>query len=384
MKNKTLLVLAINAFAIGMCEFISVGLLPLIANDFKIGVTMASLSVSLYALGVTISAPILTTLTSKINRKTLMLLLVINFIVGNFISFIAPNIYILIFGRIISSFSHAIFMSISTLIASQVVSKDKQASAIAIMFSGLTIATISGVPLGTQIGQMFNWRMSFLFIMIFGVMSLILDYIFLPNNLQNPPIIKLKDHIKLLKSPKLLLMFLITALGYGSTFVVYTFITTILNTVTHFTAQQIVLILVVYGIFIAIGNTLGGKFANKKPLKALIIMFAVQAVVLLLFTISAHNQIFALINVVLLGLFGFMNVPGLQLFVLELGKKYTPKILEIVSAYNISAFNIGISAGSIIGSITLAHFNLLSLPVVAFIIAVIAMLLAMGLNKLEK
>lgn len=165
--------LAICAFAIGSTEFISVGLLPLISKDMGTTISLTSLTVSLYAIGVTIGAPLLTVLTKKLNRKTLMLLIMLVFIIGNLTVAIAPTFTIIIVGRVISAMAHGIFMSVSSLVAADVVQPEKRASAIAIMFTGLTVATVTGVPLGTYIGQTTNWRMSFVFIAVIGIIGFI-------------------------------------------------------------------------------------------------------------------------------------------------------------------------------------------------------------------
>lgn len=345
----TLLALAISAFAIGSTEFISVGLLPLISSAMNISITTAGLTVSLYALGVTIGAPLLTIMTSKIGRKKLLILIMSIFIVGNIISATAPVFSILIVGRIIAALSHGLFMSIASLIAAEVVSSDKRASAIAIMFTGLTVATITGVPLGTYVGQIAGWRASFVFLTIMGLIALVLNQILVPNTLKDGEQITFGDMKKVLATSKILLLFIITALGYGGTFVVYTYISPLLNLNLGFTENQIVVILILYGIMVAIGNTIGGKFANKNPLKALIAMFALLTLSILSIGFVLHTHIIGLIAILIMGLFAFMNVPGLQLLAVELGEKYVPTAITMVSALNIAAFNIGILVGSELG-----------------------------------
>lgn len=179
----TLFALAINAFAIGSTEFISVGLLPMIVKSFNISLSQAGLTVSLYALGVTIGAPLLTILTGKWSRHSLILGIMTLFIIGNLLAAFAPFFAILLLGRILAALAHGIFMSISTVIAADVVEPSRRASAIAIMFTGLTVATITGVPLGTFIGQQTSWNMSFIFIATVGLIGLIADYFLIPKSL---------------------------------------------------------------------------------------------------------------------------------------------------------------------------------------------------------
>ena len=182
-KNTfALIALAISAFAIGTTEFISVGLLPLIAEDFHVGITTAGLTVSIYALGVTIGAPVLTAITSNFSRKSLLLWIMIVFIIGNSLAAFAPNITILLIARIVSAFAHGIFMSIGSTIAADLVEKEKRASAISIMFSGLTVATVTGVPFGTFIGQHFGWRLAFIIIVIIGIIAFIANSVLIPSS----------------------------------------------------------------------------------------------------------------------------------------------------------------------------------------------------------
>lgn len=345
----TLMALAISAFAIGSAEFISVGIMPLIIKSFNVSIAQAGLTVSLYAMGVMFGAPILTTLTTKFNRKNLLLAIMISFIVGNTIAAIAPTFIILLAGRIISALAHGLFMTIASVVAADVVAPNKRASAIAIMFTGLTVATVTGVPLGTYIGQILNWRSSFIFLVLLGVIGLIGSWILVPNNLSKSQPSDAKGFIRILKQPKLILIILITALGYGATYPVYTYISSILSEQMGWSEGAIVIILVVYGLAVAIGNTVGGRLANVKPLNALLKMFVGLGVTLFLVWISLNTHYFGLVAVMLMGLFAFMNVPGLQLYMLQLAEELTPTEINLASALNISAFNIGIIIGSTLG-----------------------------------
>ncbi|WP_125710892.1 MFS transporter [Companilactobacillus zhongbaensis] len=345
----TLMALAISAFAIGSAEFISVGIMPLIIKSFNVSIAQAGLTVSLYAMGVMFGAPILTTLTTKFNRKNLLLAIMISFIIGNTIAAIAPTFIILLAGRIISALAHGLFMTIASVLAADVVAPNKRASAIAIMFTGLTVATVTGVPLGTYIGQILNWRSSFIFLVLLGIIGLIGSWILVPNNLSKSQPSDAKGFIRILKQPKLILIILITALGYGATYPVYTYISSILSEQMGWSEGAIVIILVVYGLAVAIGNTVGGRLANVKPLKALLKMFVGLGVTLFLVWISLNTHYFGLIAVMLMGLFAFMNVPGLQLYMLQLAEELTPTEINLASALNISAFNIGIIIGSTLG-----------------------------------
>lgn len=346
-----LLALAISAFAIGTTEFISVGLLPLISDDLHIPVTTAGLTVSLYALGVTFGAPILTSLTSSMSRKTLLLWIMIIFIAGNTMAASASSIGILLTARVISAFSHGVFMSIGSTIAADLVPENKRASAISIMFTGLTVATVTGVPFGTFIGQQLGWRFAFMVIIAVGIIAVIANGILVPSNLRKGTKTTMRDQLKLVTNGRLLLLFVITALGYGGTFVVFTYLSPLLQEVTGFKAGTVAIILLVYGIAIAIGNMIGGKLSNRNPIAALFYMFIVQALVLFTLTFTAPYKIAGLITILFMGLLAFMNVPGLQVYVVMLAERFVPSAVDVASAINIAAFNAGIALGSFLGGV---------------------------------
>ncbi|MGG5370803.1 MFS transporter [Enterococcus sp. AZ196] len=382
--NLTLLALAINAFAIGSTEFISVGLLPMIVKSFHVTLAQAGLTVSLYALGVTIGAPLLTVLTGKWNRRSLMLGIMLLFISGNILAAFAPTFMVLLAGRILAALAHGIFMSVSTVIAADVVVPSRRASAIAIMFTGLTVATVTGVPLGTFIGQQTTWNMSFIFIAVVGLLGLIASSFLVPRHLPIPGKVDLKGFIRIGKNKPLVLSFLITAFGYGGTFAAYTYLSPILEGF-GFSASAIVILLIVYGVMVAIGNTVGGHFANDKPLDSLIKMFGLllAALVFLFVTILIGKSGLGLLAVMLLGLFAFMNVPGLQLYVVQLAEKYVPKDITLASALNIAAFNIGITLGSTVGAQITGKIGIHYTPIFGAGIVLLAILLILRVEKGE-
>ncbi|MEE9722889.1 MFS transporter [Listeria seeligeri] len=378
--SLTLLALAISAFGIGSTEFISVGLLPLISSNMDVSISTAGLTVSIYALGVMVGAPVLTTMTAKMNRKNLLMLVMVVFIIGNLISAFAASFAILLTGRVIAAFAHGVFMSIASVIAADVVQPSKRASAIAVMFTGLTVATVTGVPLGTFIGQLFGWRMSFIFIVAIGVIALIANYFLVPKNLSSAKSISLKSIGQVLLNKKIGIVLLMTAFGYGGTFVVYTYLSPMFIKMGY-TANMIVVLLIVYGIMVAIGNTIGGHFANEKPAKALFVMFSLQAATLLLLQFTSPNPILGLIVVMLMGFFAFMSVSGLQLYVVELAERYLPETVSMASALNISAFNVGIAMGAFIGGLVTEYIGLSYTPIVGFLMVLIAIILSYYMKK---
>ncbi|ADO54318.1 MFS transporter [Paenibacillus polymyxa] len=379
-----LLALAVSAFAIGTTEFISVGLLPLIAEDLHISVTMSALTVTLYALGVTIGAPVLTSLTSSVPRKTLVLWIMIVFIAGNSLAAVSSGITLLLIARVISAFSHGVFMSIGSTIAADLVPDDRRASAISIMFSGLTVATVTGVPLGTYVGQQWGWRAAFMAIVVVGVVALIANLILLPSTLRKGNKTPFSEQVKLVTNGRLLLAFIITALGYGGTFVVFTYLSPLLHDITGFGQNTVTLILLLYGIAIAIGNVIGGKAANRRPLSALFYMFLIQAVILFLLWFTVPFQTAGLITIFFMGLLAFMNVPGLQVYVVMLAERFAPKAVDVASAVNIAAFNAGIAIGAYVGGMVTDSLGLMHTTWVGGVMVFVAVLLTAWSRMLEK
>jgi len=371
-----LLALTLSAFAIGTTEFVIVGLVPTIAVDLGVSLPSAGLLVSLYALGVAIGAPVLTALTGRWNRKSVLITLMGLFVLGNLLAWKAPSYETLILARIITGLAHGVFFSIGSTIATSLVSKEKEASAIAIMFTGLTVALVTGVPLGTWIGQELGWRATFLIVSILGLTALIGSAILVPSNLKKTAPANISEQLKVLTQPRLLLVYAMTAVGYGGTFVAFTYLAPILEQVSGFESSSIGLILLVYGVSVAIGNIWGGKLADKiGPVKALQIIFSALALVLLVFTFTAGNQITAVLTVLVWGAFAFGNVPGLQVYVVQLAEKYTPNAVDVASGLNIAAFNVGIAIGSIVGGVIVEDMALMDTPWVGAVIVVFAIIL---------
>lgn len=385
-KNSTwaLLALAISAFAIGTTEFISVGLLPLIANDLHISVSSAGLTVTIYALGVMFGAPILTSLTSAISRKTLLLAIMVIFIAGNTLASVSTGITVLLIARVISALAHGLFMSIGSTIAADLVPSDRRASAIATMFSGLTIATVTGVPFGTFIGQQLGWRSAFILIAAVGILALIANLLLVPSTLQQGARTAIRDQVKLVTNGRLLLAFTITAVGYGGTFVVFTYLSPLLHDISGYSEQTVTLILLLYGIAIAIGNMIGGKAANQNPLKSLLYMFIVQTVILGILYFTVPFQWAALVTIMGMGLFAFMNVPGLQMVVVTLAERYAPQAKDVASAFNIAAFNAGIAIGAYLGGIVNDSIGLIHTTWVGALMVIIAAILTIWAKHLEQ
>lgn len=371
-----LFALTLSAFAIGTTEFVIVGLVPTIAHDLGVTLPSAGLLVSLYALGVAVGAPVLTALTGHWNRKWVLLSLMSLFIIGNVLAWMAPNYVSLMTARILTGLAHGVFFSIGSTIATSLVSKDKEASAIAIMFTGLTVALVTGVPLGTFIGQTFGWRATFLTVAALGTIALIGSALLVPKNLKKSAPARLRQQLEVITHPRLLLVYAMTAVGYGGTFTAFTYLTPILEDVSGFAPGMVSLLLLVYGISVATGNIWGGKLADRLgPTSALYIIFAGLAAILFALTFTAYNPIAAVITLLVWGAFAFGNVPGLQVYVVQLAERYTPHSVDVASGLNIAAFNIGIAGGAWLGGHVVEDMGLMNTPWIGGVIVLSALLL---------
>jgi predicted MFS family arabinose efflux permease len=380
-----LLALTLSAFAIGTTEFVIVGLIPTIATDLGVSVPSAGLLVSLYALGVAIGAPLLTALTGKVPRKVLLLSLMVLFTLGNLLAWQAPGYESLVLARIVTGLAHGVFFSIGSTIATSLVSKEKAASAIAIMFTGLTVALVTGVPLGTFIGQHFGWRETFLAVSVLGLIAFIGSLLFVPQNTQHSTPASLLQQLRVLKQPRLLLVYAMTAIGYGGTFIAFTFLAPILQEVSGFSAGSVSLVLLVYGVSVAAGNICGGKLADKHgPISALKIIFLLLAAVLFSLTFTASNPWLALGTVLLWGAVAFGNVPGLQLYVVRQAERFSPQAVDVSSGLNIAAFNLGIAAGAWGGGLVVSHLGLIHTAWIGALVVLVALALTFYSGRLDR
>ncbi|HAK8093516.1 TPA: MFS transporter [Salmonella enterica] len=380
-----LFALTISAFAIGTTEFVIVGLVPTIAQQLAVSLPSAGMLVSIYALGVAIGAPVLTALTGRLPRKQLLVALMVLFTAGNLLAWQAPGYMILIVARLLTGLAHGVFFSIGSTIATSLVPKEKAASAIAIMFGGLTVALVTGVPLGTFIGQHFGWRETFLAVSLLGVIALMSSQLLIPANIPGRAAASIRDQVKVLTHPRLLLIYAVTALGYGGVFTAFTFLAPMMQDLEGFSPAAVSWILLGYGVSVAIGNIWGGKLADKHgAVPALKFIFAALFVLLMVFQVTASTQYAALATILVMGIFAFGNVPGLQVYVVQKAEQFTPNAVDVASGLNIAAFNIGIALGSVIGGQTVEHYGLAQTPWIGALIVLVAFLLMGVSGRLDK
>lgn len=225
------------------------------------------------------------------------------------------------------------------------------------------MALVTGVPLGTFIGQQFGWRETFLAVSLIGAVATVASIILVPNNIRTRAAPALREQMKVLTHPRLLLIYAITALGYGGVFTTFTFLAPMMQELAGFSAPTVSWILLAYGVAVAVGNIWGGKLADRHgAVRALSFIFAALAVLLLVFQFTASHSIAALLTVIAMGVFAFGNVPGLQVYVVQKAAQYTPNAVDVASGLNIAAFNIGIALGSVIGGQTVASLGLAQTP----------------------
>lgn len=365
----SLFCLTIGAFAIGMTEFIIMGLLPNVATDLNVSIPQAGQLITGYALGVAVGAPILTVFTHKIPQKKLLVLLMCIFIIGNALSVIAPTYGLLISARILTAFAHGTFLGVGSIMATRLVAPERRAGAVSVVLAGLTIANIIGVPFGTFIGQQLGWRSSFGAITILGIISLIGIIRFIPVIPQGAPA-NLGQQFRNLVRPQVLLVLLIGALGCGSLFAVFTYITPMLVDISGFAEQNVTWILVLFGFGVTLGNMVGGRLADWKLMPSLIINFGVLAVLLAALTLTLDNPYLAVITIFFWGVAAFGIMPGLQIRIMNMTRE--APLLATTSSH--SAFNLGNAGGAYLGGYAITHTGLISVPLYAAVIAALGLL----------
>ncbi|MEH7417628.1 MFS transporter [Neobacillus drentensis] len=381
-STAALYALTLGAFAIGLTEFIIMGLLPEVASSLNVSISMAGMLVTGYALGVAIGAPIITVATNKMKRKELLIFLMILFIAGNLLAALAPNYTILMIARILAALTHGSFFGVGSVIAAELVPKEKRAGAIAIMFTGLTLANILGVPIGTYIGQAFGWRSTFWSITMIGIIALLGIFLLVPRveGAQS----SLKQELGVLKQPAVHIALLMTVFGFGGVFTAFTYISPILVEITGFAPKSISYILVLFGVGITIGNIYGGKLADRKLLPSLLGILVLLAIILAVFSITDQYKFLTLIMVFIFGIAAFGTVPGLQLHMLNTAKEAP----TLASTLNIAAFNLGNALGAFIGGLVIdlrIGGGLPAVPWVASLVTIVGFLLTLwGAHKQKR
>lgn len=345
--------LAIGGFGIGLTEFVIMGLLPEVATEYGVSETAAGYLISGYALSVAVGAIVLTAAFTRVGRKQALLGLMVLFIIGNLVSAVAPDYTTMMAGRIIAALCHGAFFGIGAVVAAQLVAPTRRAAAISLMFTGLTVANVLGVPLGTLLGQAAGWRATFWAITAIGVIALVGIAVLVPARTgagrdQAPG--GLGREFGAFRSPQVWLSIVITILGFGGMFGGFTYIAYTLTEVSGFASSAVPWLLILFGVGLFVGNILGGRFADRNLGLTLIVLLLVLTGVLALFALTAGNQLMTIVSLLLMGGFGFATVPGLQMRVMA----HADSAPTLASGANIAAFNIGNALGAWIGGLTIA------------------------------
>lgn len=344
-----LLALAISAFAIGTTEFIVTGLLPDIAGDLTVSIPTAGLLVTGYALGVVVGAPILTAAATRMRRKPVLLGLLVLFVVGNAVSALAPTYGWMMTGRVVAALCHGAFFGVGSVVAAGLVAPERRAAAIAMMFTGLTLANVVGVPLGTLVGQAYGWRATFWVVAALGVAGAAGVLALVPNTPPDPTA-SLRGELAAFRRPQVWLALGMTALGFGGVFASFTYIAPMMTDVAGFPAGAITWLVLVFGAGLVAGNLAGARAADRALMPTLVVLLAALTVVLAVFTVTAASPVAAVITLAAVGFVGFATVPGLQARVLDAaGTAGT-----LASAANIAAFNLGNAVGAWLGGVVIA------------------------------
>ena len=345
-----LLALALGGFGIGLTEFVIMGLLPDLAADFGVTEAAAGWLISGYALSVVVGALVVTAAVTRLPRKQVLIALMVLFIIGNLICALAPTYSVMMVGRVIAALCHGSFFGIGSVLAADMVAPQKRAGAIAIMFTGLTVANVLGVPFGTLLGQNFGWRATFWAITVIGVVALA-GIVTLVPRVRHTALEAggLREELAAFRSGQVWLSIAVTVLGYGGVFGAFTYIAFTLTEVSGFEASAVPWLLVLLGLGLFVGNVAGGKAADRSVDTTLIVVLSGLIVVLVFFALTAGSQIATIASLFLLGGFGFATVPGLQMRVMS----HANSASTLASGANIAAFNLGNALGAWLGGLTI-------------------------------
>lgn len=349
MRWLAVFALAIGSFAIGTTEFVAMGLLPDIATSLNITEPIAGHVISAYALGVVVGAPVIASLSARMPRKTLLLGLITVFTLGNLASVFAPSYETLIAARFVSGIPHGAFFGVAALVAAHLMGPKNRAKAVAHVMTGLTVATVLGVPLASLLGQSFGWRSAFALVVVIGVITLTALWHWLPD-LSSMHVTSPLTELSALRRPQVWLALLIGMVGFGGMFAVYTYVATTLTDVSGLSRALVPLGLMVFGLGMVVGNLVGGKMADISVIKGLYASITALGVVLALFVMAAHNPWTAMLGLFFIGASGSAIAPALQTRLMDVAQGAQ----TLAAALNHSALNIANAAGAWIGGLVIA------------------------------
>lgn len=347
--KKSLLSLSLGGLTIGITEFVMMGILPDIASDLKVSIPVAGYLISAYALGVVIGAPLLVVIARNYPPKKTLLILAAMLAFFNALSIVVPSYGFFFLSRLLSGLPHGAFFGVGAVVASKLAEKGKEAQAISIMFAGLTIANLIGVPIGTYIGHHFSWRYTFILIAIFGIITLISLYFWMPNIESNEKV-SVKEQMQFFKKMEAWLVILITAIGVGGLFCWISYIAPLLTDISGFDPADVPYIMILAGAGMVVGNILGGKLADQfSPEKTLIVLLLLMALDLAMVFFLSSNPYVSLVLVFCTGCIAFALIAPIQMLIIQIAVG-----AEMIASAAIQAsFNIGNALGAFLGGLPL-------------------------------
>jgi DHA1 family inner membrane transport protein len=366
-----LIALAAAAFGIGTSEFVIMGLLPNVADDLHVSIDVAGLLITGYAMGVVIGAPIMAIVTARMPRKSTLIFLASTFVVGNMLCAISPTYGTLMMARVVTAFCHGAFFGLGAVVAADLVPRHQRASAIALMFTGLTLANVLGVPAGTALGQVTGWRSTFWAVSGIGLFAVAALAAWLPANIPMKPGNILRE-FRVLRDIRVIWPLAASVLASASLFCVYTYITPLLMHVTGLSEHGVTVALLVFGVALTVGSTLGGKLGDRHLEQWLVRIFASLILVFLALTQAIYHVVPAFIVIFAWGALGFAVVPLLQTLIVDQASAAP----NLASTLNQGAFNLGNASGAWIGSMALrSGAGFADLPWITLALGVAAFLL---------
>lgn len=345
-----ILALAVASFCIGTTEFVIMGLLPEMAADLGVSIPAAGLLVTGYALGVVFGAPIIAIGTAHLPRKGVLIGLASLFVVGNLFCAVAPDYWTLMLARVVTALGHGAFFGIGSVVAASLVPKNQRASAIALMFAGLTLANILGVPAGTALGEAFGWRSTFYAVVAIGLVSVAAIAWLVPAGVAPPSSGGIISEVKVLGKLQVWLAMIISALASGSLFAVFTYIKPILTDVTGISIPAVTWVLLLFGGGMTVGNIIGGKLADWKLMPTVLGTMALMALLLVVMVEVSPMPILMIVTIFVWGMLTFIIVPPMQMRVVETASEAP----NLASTLNQGAFNMGNAAGAWIGGVAIS------------------------------
>ncbi|MBS4074298.1 MFS transporter [Ameyamaea chiangmaiensis] len=367
----SLLALALASFGIGTTEFVIMGLLPRLAHDLDVSIPRAGFLVSGYALGVTVGAPILAIATARLPRKTALKLLMIIFILGNLCCALAPGYWTLMAARVLTAFCHGAFFGTAAVVAADLVPRDRRAQALSLVFAGLTLANVFGVPLGTALGQWAGWRSTFLAVCAIGVVAYVAMIIWVPDTSTGTRI-RITSELGVIRRRPVMLTMIISVICSASLFSLFTYIAPLLETRAGLSPHMVTIALLLFGAGLTLGNLCGGRLADWKLLPSVMGILVVSILTLLLFLITDQYEVPAMFTLFTWGAIVFALVPPLQYRVV-LTAREAP---NMASTLNQGAFNLGNAIGAWLGGLVVpTAWSYGALPLVAAVLAAVALAL---------